>query len=158
RRLDPDGRDTTLGQALGRDQNLRRLRTKVLDAPKLARDAAPEIWPDAAEAQNAPHALLDVVAEAKRDPALSDLLPTRLHYFVKAQQGLHLCLRRGCPERARQAGRAAVFLSRKTDDETPEGQCPHCRRAGHTSRLVEIVSCRKCGYLYGALQDLGPRF
>jgi hypothetical protein len=160
RRLDPHAGSNSLGHLLCRDRSLHRLRTKVLDAPKLARDAACELWPEAekATAENALHALLDLAAEAKRDPALEDLLPTRLHYFVKAQQGLHLCLRRDCPERARQHGRPAVFLSRKTDDETPEGQCNYCHRAGHTSRLIELVSCRKCGYLYGALQDLGPRF
>jgi hypothetical protein len=160
RRLHQQRANDSLSQLLCRDRNLYRLRTQVLDAPKLARHAAHELWPDAPEAiaENGLHALLDLAAEAKREPGLEDLLPTRLHYFVKAQQGLHLCLRHDCPERDRQQGRPAVFLSRKTDEETPEGQCPHCRRAGHTSRLIEIVSCRKCGYLYGALQDLGPRF
>ena len=159
-RLDSQSANETFAQLLCRDRNLHRLRTEVLNAPKLARAAARELWPDAteADAENALHALLDLVAEAKREPGLEDLLPTRLHYFVKAQQGMHLCLRRDCPERGRRGGRPAIFLSRKTDDETPEGQCLHCHRAGHTSRLIEVVSCRKCGYLYGALQDLGPRF
>ncbi len=159
-RLDSRSANESFAQLLCRDRNLHRLRTEVLNAPKLSRAAARELWPDAteADAENALHALLDLVAEAKREPGLEDLLPTRLHYFVKAQQGMHLCLRRDCPERARRGGRPAIFLSRKTDDETPEGQCLHCHRAGHTSRLIEIVSCRKCGYLYGALQDCGSRF
>ena len=28
---------------------------------------------------------------------------------------------------------------------------------GANHNLIEVVSCRKCGYLFGALQDLGPR-
>lgn len=34
---------------------------------------------------------------------------------------------------------------------------PDCHKAGIKSKLVELVTCRKCGYLFGALQDLGPR-
>ncbi len=152
----------SLGALLGRDRNLHRLRKEILTDPRLAPKAAEDLWPDVAapEATAALYALLDIVAEAKREPGREDMLPTRLHYFVKAQQGIHLCMRRDCPERTRNNGLPAIFLSRKPegDDETPEGQCPYCRRAGYTSRLIEIVSCRKCGYLFGALQDLGPRF
>ena len=160
RRLCPRYANEPLGTLLERDRNLYRLRTEILTAPRLAPKAAEDLWPDAAGSEAALYALLDVVAEAKREPGREDMLPTRLHYFVKAQQGIHLCLRRDCPERGRNGGRPAIFLSRKpeNDDDTPEGQCPHCRRAAQTSRLVEIVSCRKCGYLFGALQDLGPRF
>src|SRR5262249_40923909 len=83
------------------------------------------------------------------------LLPTRLHYFFRAQGGLHICLHKQCP--GRRAGKPAFFVSRKSDPEIPEGDCPDCHRAGRKSKLVEVVTCRKCGYLYGALQDLGPR-
>jgi hypothetical protein len=41
--------------------------------------------------------------------------------------------------------------------DCPDGCCPDCHAADRRSLLVETVSCRKCGYLYGALQDLGPR-
>ena len=51
----------------------------------------------------------------------------------------------------------AFFVTRKGDASTPEGDCPTCYQAGWKSKLVEVVTCRKCGYLYGALQDLGPR-
>ncbi len=155
--LDPAHRGT-LGALLARDQNLHRLRAEILSAPRLAREAAEALWPGESEAEPALHALLEVAAVAKREPGQEDLLPTRLHYFTKAQQGVHLCLRTDCPERARRGGQAAVFLSRQSDEETPEGECPHCRRAGLRSRLIELVSCRKCGWLFGALQDLGPRF
>jgi superfamily II DNA/RNA helicase len=160
-RLVPARANEPLGQLLSRDRNLHRVRSEILTAPRLARDVAKALWGDVpeSEADAALHALLDLVAEAKREPGCEDMLPTRLHYFVKAQQGLHLCLRSDCPERARNGGRPAVFLSRKPDDdETPEGLCPHCSRAGFHSHLIEVVSCRKCGYLFGALQDLGPRF
>ena len=160
RRLSSAHASDSLGTLLCYDRLFHRLRSDILTVPRLAREAAQALWPDVppSQADAALHALLEIVAEAKREPGREDLLPTRLHYFVKAQQGLYLCLRRDCPERARNGGRPAIFLSRRTDDDTPEGQCPHCRRAGLTSRLVEIVSCRKCGYLFGALQDLGPRF
>lgn len=147
-----------LGTLLSRDQNLFRLRTRVLTEPRLAARAAEALWPGDPQSEPALHALFEIVAEAKREPGREDLLPTRLHYFVKAQQGLHVCLRVDCPERARRGGEPSIFPSRKNDEETPEGLCPHCRRGGFSSRLVELVSCRKCGYLYGALQDLGPRF
>jgi len=161
RHLSPEYANEPLGRFLSRDQNIHRLQCEVLTAPLLAPKAAESLWPNAPkeEADAALYSLLDLVAEAKREPGREDMLPTRLHYFVKAQQGLHLCLRVDCPERARNGGHPPVFLSRKPEDDgTPEGQCPHCRRAGNTSRLIEIVSCRKCGYLFGALQDLGPRF
>jgi hypothetical protein len=152
--------EKSLGDVLRQDRNLHRLRTEILTEPCLARSAASALWPSIAEteAEAGLYGLLDLVAEAKREPGCEDLLPTRLHYFVKAQQGLHLCLRRDCPERTRNGGRPAVFLSRKSEEETPLGYCPHCRRGGQASRLIEIVSCRKCGYVFGALQDLGPRF
>ena len=160
RELNANFTDEKLGDVLCRDRNLHRLRTEILTEPCLARSAASNLWPNLPEneAEAGLYGLLDLVAEAKRESGCEDLLPTRLHYFVKAQQGLHLCLRRDCPERIRNGGWAAVFLSRKPDEETPVGHCPHCRRAGLVSRLIEIVSCRKCGYVFGALQDLGPRF
>jgi hypothetical protein len=160
RRLSPAHANEPLGTLLGRDRNLHRLRSEILTDPVLAPKAAHDLWPNATEwdAKAALYALLDIVAEAKREPGREDMLPTRLHYFVKAQQGIHLCLRRDCPQRKRNAGRPAIFLSRKTNEETREGYCPYCRVAGCESKLIEIVSCRKCGYLFGALQDLGPRF
>lgn len=98
---------------------------------------------------------MEIVAAAKADQSHEDLLPTRLHYFVRAQDGLHLCLHKQCP--GRRNGKPAFFVSRKNDSETSEGNCPYCYKEGRISKLVEIVACRKCGYLYGALQDLGPR-
>lgn len=156
--LDPSRPHGSLGALLARDRNLHRLRAEVLTAPKLASDAAKALWPNVPQAEPALHALLEVAAVAKRERGQEDLLPTRLHYFTKAQQGLYLCLRTDCPERARRGGQAAAFLTRHVEHETPEGECPHCHRAGLHSRLVELVSCRKCGWLFGALQDLGPRF
>ncbi len=162
RLLSPEHAGEKLGTLLERDRHLHRLRSEILTDPVLAPKAAHDLWPNAtdADAKAALYALLDIVAEAKREPGREDMLPTRLHYFVKSQQGIHLCLRLDCPERRRNGGRPAIFLSRKPeiDDDTPEGQCPHCWRAGFISRFIEIVSCRKCGYLFGALQDLGPRF
>ena len=62
---------------------------------------------------------------------------------------------RSCP--GRQDGKPAFFISEKRSRTSPRGECPDCYDAGRKSQLVEVVSCRKCGYLFGALQDLGPR-
>jgi hypothetical protein len=145
-----------LGALLAHDQNLYRLRKEVLSTkPTLLKDAARLLWQEHRHAEEGIEALLEIVAAAKADRSHEDLLPTRLHYFVRAQDGLHICLHRTCP--GRRDGTPALFVSRKTDQSTPEGECPDCNRAGRKSLLVEVVTCRKCGYLFGALQDLGPR-
>ena len=51
--------------------------------------------------------------------------------------------------------RVVFFCSRRHENVT-EGFVPNCLKSQH-SQLVEVVTCRKCGYLFGALQDLGPR-
>jgi hypothetical protein len=145
----------TLAALLGRDENLYRLRKEILTQPSLLSDAAGKLWPSDPQAEDGLQALLEIVATAKRDEAHEDLLPTRLHYFVRAQDGLHVCLHQQCP--GRRDGKPAFFVSRKNDADIPQGICPACCQVGRLSKLVEIVTCRKCGYLYGALQDLGPR-
>ena len=145
-----------LGTLLTHDQNLYRLRKEVLSAkPTLLKNAAKLLWKEQQQAEEGIEALLEIVAAAKADQSHEDLLPTRLHYFVRAQDGLHVCLHKACP--GRHDGMPALFVSRKTDASIPEGECPDCNRAGRKSLLVEVVTCRKCGYLFGALQDLGPR-
>ncbi len=145
-----------LGTLLTHDQNLYRLRKDVLSTkPTLLKHAAKLLWPDQAQAEEGIEALLEIVAVAKADQTHEDLLPTRLHYFVRAQDGLHVCLHKSCP--GRRDGKPSFFVSRKNDLTIPEGECPECFAAGRKSRLVEVVSCRKCGYLFGAMQDLGPR-
>ena len=145
-----------LADFLSHDENLYLLRTKVLASkPKLLKAAAVELWGEVDDSEEGLQALLELVALAKADQAHEDLLPTRLHYFVKAQDGFFVCLNQKCPGRVE--GQPAYFQSRKASSEAPEGNCPFCFSAGVTSRLVELVTCRKCGYLYGALQDLGPK-
>lgn len=143
-----------LAQLLAHDDNLYRLRTTLTRATRLDY-AARTLWPQDPQAKEGLQALLEIVAVAKKDGSHEDLLPTRLHYFVRAQDGLHVCLHKQCPDR--HGGKATFFVSRKGEPDVPEGNCPACYRANRTSKLVEILSCRKCGYLYGALQDLGPR-
>lgn len=134
-----------------------RLRKKILAQPILLREAARQLWPNDPQAEDGLQALLEIVATAKQDEIHDDLLPTRLHYFVRALDGLHACLHRECPDRC--DGKPAFYISRKNDESTRtlEGLCPACDKGGQRSKLVEVVTCRKCGYLYGALQDLGPR-
>jgi len=144
-----------LATLLGHDENLYRLRKEILARPLLLSEAANKLWPSDSQAEDGLPALLEIAAAAKRDETHEDLLPTRLHYFVRAQDGLHVCLHQECP--GRRDGKPAFFVSRKNDDDTPEGICPACSQVGYRSKLVEVVTCRKCGYLYGALQDLGPR-
>src|ERR1043165_2702748 len=146
----------TLAQLLGRDENLYRLRKEILVKPTLLSEAARQLWPGDSRAEDGLQALLEIVAAAMQDEAHGDLLPTRLHYFGRAQAGLHVCLHQQCP--GRRDSKPAFFVSRKAENSTaPEGQCPLCWQARRSSQLVEVVTCRKCGYLYGALQDLGPR-
>jgi len=145
-----------LGTLLAHDQNLHRLRKEVLSAkPMLLKDAAKSLWTAESQAQEGIEALLEIAAVAKSDQSHEDLLPTRLHYFVRAQDGLHVCVHKACP--GRRDDKPAFFVSRKTAPGVPEGECPYCYDAGRRSQLIEVVSCRKCGYLFGALQDLGPR-
>ena len=157
------GEADDLAKALERDENLRRLRAEILTKPTLLTDAAEKLFPklEKEKASTSLQSMLELVANSGEEN--QNFLPTRLHYFVRAQAGLHLCLRSDCPGRS--ANDPAFFVSRQNlqtsrGEETsgcPEGHCPDCHESGQESLLVETVSCRKCGYLYGALQDLGPR-
>lgn len=143
-----------LADLLAHDDNLYRLRKTLTQATRLD-EAAKAIWPQDPQSKEGLQALLEIVAAGKKDGSHEDLLPTRLHYFVRAQGGLHVCLHNDCPDRC--DAEAAFFVSRKHGADVPEGDCPACHRADRVSKLLEVVSCRKCGYLFGALQDLGPR-
>ena len=145
----------TLADLLKHDENLHRLRKEILTKPLLLRETADKLWENNPQAEDGLQALLEIVAAAKRDNVNDDLLPTRLHYFVRVQDGLHVCLNLRCP--GRNDEKPAFFVSRKSSDETPEGLCPACYEKGNQSELIEVVTCRKCGYLFGALQDMGPR-
>lgn len=157
------GETDDLAEALARDENLRRLRAEILTKPTLLASAAEKLFPklEKEKASTSLQSMLELVANSREDN--QDFLPTRLHYFVRAQAGLHLCLRSDCP--GRDANGPAFFVSRQNGQtsrgkgtlDCPEGHCPDCHESGQESLLVETVSCRKCGYLYGALQDLGPR-
>lgn len=157
------GETDDLAEALARDENLHRLRAEILTKPTLLTDAAEKLFPklEKEKASTSLQSMLELVANSGEEN--QNFLPTRLHYFVRAQAGLHLCLRSDCP--GRDANSPAFFVSRQNrqtsrGEETsncPEGHCPDCYESGEESLLVETVSCRKCGYLYGALQDLGPR-
>jgi hypothetical protein len=150
---DPQGE---LSIVLARDGNLFRLRKDILSTkPTLLGDAARLLWPEHPQAVEGIEGLLEIAAVAKSDQSHEDLLPTRLHYFVRAQDGLHICVHSACP--GRHDGKPSFFVSRKANPNVPEGECPDCYEAGRKSQLIEVVSCRKCGYLFGALQDLGPR-
>jgi ATP-dependent helicase YprA (DUF1998 family) len=152
-----------LADVLAHDENLQRLRTEILTKPILLADAAEKLFPSTPKSSEALQALLELVAASGKEGELDQFLPTRLHYFVRAQAGLHVCLRNDCPGREK-AG-PAFFVSRQNEmtsrgervPDCPDGCCPDCHAVGRRSLLVETVSCRKCGYLYGALQDLGPR-
>lgn len=141
-------------ELLVHDKNLYRLRKEILTKPASLADASKSLWPNKGNAESGIQALFEIVAAANINQPYEDLLPTRLHYFVKAQDGLHVCLNERCPGRVE--GPPAYFVSRNNKG-VPEGECPDCHQECQRSQLVEVVTCRKCGYLYGALQDLGPR-
>jgi RAD3-like DEAD/DEAH box helicase len=155
----------SLGEWLAADENLHRLRTEILIKPTRLVDAVQRLFPDEEKESSitALQALLELVAAVSEEEQLDEFLPARLHYFLRAQAGLHVCLNPHCPGRTNQG--PAFFVSRKNErtskgqatDECPDGCCPDCHGVGRKSLLVEVVSCRKCGYLFGALQDLGPR-
>ncbi len=139
------------------DPNVFKLRSDVLRKPVKFDEAAKQVFgEEEPQREAALSALLALVATADAErPGHEALLPTRLHYFLRAQDGLHLCLRTDCPGRKDDV--PAVYPSRRSDDAAiPEGNCPSCHAAGRASKLVEVVTCRRCGWLYGALRDLGP--
>jgi ATP-dependent helicase YprA (DUF1998 family) len=153
----PDSQSSkTLREYFERDTNVHRLRAELLLQPVELRETASQLFGAATGYAEALSSLLTLVATADSEQAGQEaLLPTRLHYFVRAQDGLHVCLRTDCP--GRKDGAPAVFPSRKSDDpNVEEGFCPLCAGAGKRSKLVELVTCRRCGWLYGALRDLGP--
>ncbi len=153
-KLSPNQNAESLAELLRRDENLFKLRSEILVKPIKLDDAAERLWANKTNAVAGLQAFLEIIARAKADGANEDLLPTRLHYFVKAQDGLYICLHENCPARA--GGNAAYFVSRRHAN-VEEGFCPECWMKNQKSMLVEIMTCRKCGYLYGALQDLGPK-
>jgi hypothetical protein len=153
----PDGHNSkSLREYFERDTNVLRLRAELLRQPARLADTASQLFGSAAGHAEALSSLLTLIATAEsEEPGQEPLLPTRLHYFVRAQDGLHVCLRSDCPER--KSGSLAVFPSRQSDEpNVEEGFCPHCASIGQKSKLVELVTCRRCGWLYGALCDLGP--
>ncbi|MDQ3748611.1 MAG: hypothetical protein M3367_06320, partial [Acidobacteriota bacterium] len=152
--LSPNQNAESLAELLRRDENLFKLRNEILVKPIKLDDAAERLWASETNAAAGLQTFLEIIARAKADGANEDLLPTRLHYFVKAQDGLYICLHENCP--ARIDGKAAYFVSRRYAN-TEEGFCPECWLKNQKSMLVEVMTCRKCGYLYGAMQDLGPK-
>ena len=152
--LDADNQELTLGNLLLHDENLYRLRKEILTKPTLLLNAAECLWPQNHLAYEALQALLEIVGRVKTEGSLEDLLPSRLHYFVKAEDGLYICLHKECS--GRHDNNPGIFVSRRNEG-APDGYCPNCHAAGRKSLLIEIMACRKCGYLFGALQDLGPR-
>ena len=163
--FDSGAKASSLREWLAADENLYRLRTEILIKPTRLNDAVQRLFPNEEKESSitALQALLEIVAATSDEEQLDEFLPSRLHYFLRAQAGLHVCLHPQCPGRENQG--PAFFVSRKNEqtskrqpiDECPDGCCPDCHAAGRKSLLVEVVSCRKCGYLFGALQDLGPR-
>jgi ATP-dependent helicase YprA (DUF1998 family) len=153
----PNGQSSkTLREYFERDTSVLRLRAELLLQPAELRKTASQLFGTASGYAEALSSVLTLVATADSEQGAQEaLLPTRLHYFVRAQDGLHVCLRTDCP--GRKNGAPAVFPSRKSDNPTvEEGFCPLCASAGKQSKLVELVTCRRCGWLYGALRDLGP--
>jgi Domain of unknown function (DUF1998)/Helicase conserved C-terminal domain len=144
----------SFAEMLRYDENLYKLRKDILTKPIKLSEAAEQLWQNEPLALDGLEALLEIIALAKTTGSNDDLLPTRLHYFVKSQDGLYICLHQNCP--ARVEGKPAYFVSRQ-HEETEEGYCPDCWKQDQESLLVEVMTCRKCGYLYGALQDLGPK-
>jgi ATP-dependent helicase YprA (DUF1998 family) len=146
---DADG----LAEVLARDANVYDLRQRYLSGPRLLADAAADLWPDRADGPAGLTALLGLVAWEGRGRDLP-LLPARQHYFLRSMEGLFVCLRLDCPARS---GEAPAWFVVRSHGGVADGECPACSITGHQSQLVETVGCRTCGYLFGALQDRGPK-
>lgn len=142
-----------LSEVLARDANVYDLRRRDLLEPRLLADAAADLWPGRADGAAGLTALLGLVAWEGRDRDLP-LLPARQHYFVRSMEGLFVCLRLDCPGRA---GDAPAWFVSRIHEGVADGGCPACSSIEHRSQLVETVGCRTCGYLFGALQDRGPK-
>ena len=143
----------SLSEVLARDANVHALRALHLTGPRLLAEAAGDLWPGNPAGPAGLTALLGLVAWEGRARDLP-LLPARQHYFVRSMEGLFVCLRTDCPDRS---GDEPAWFVTRIHDFVVDGECPSCAHVGHPSRLVEVVGCRTCGYLYGALQDRGPR-
>jgi len=149
--LSPDA--AGLSDVLLRDANVYDLRRQHLLAPRHRDAAAADVWPGHPDGGAGLTALLGLVAWEGRERDLP-LLPARQHYFVKSMEGLFVCLRTDCPGRL---GDDPAWFVTRTHEFVEDGDCPACAEVGRPSRLVETVGCRTCGYLYGALQDRGPK-
>lgn len=114
-----DSPATARAPFLSHDENLHRLRKEILTKPTLLSKAAKSLWPNDPQAEDGLQSLLEIISTLKADEVHEDLLPTRLHYFVRAQDGLHVCLHKQCPDRRN--GKPAFFVSRKINSDTPEG-------------------------------------
>ena len=142
-----------LSDVLLRDANVYDLRRQHLLAPRHRDAAAADVWPGHPDGGAGLTALLGLVAWEGRERDLP-LLPARQHYFVKSMEGLFVCLRTDCPGRL---GDDPAWFVTRTHGFVEDGDCPACAEVGRQSQLVETVGCRTCGYLYGALQDRGPK-
>ncbi|QBD80732.1 DEAD/DEAH box helicase [Ktedonosporobacter rubrisoli] len=114
------------------DQRIHHLHELVSQEPLLLEEAVEAIFPHESAASEKLIALVNLAVRARPEPDSLSLLPARYHAFVRALEGVFVCLNR--VGHADQEPR--LFLNRH---ET----CPECQ---HT--IVELATCMRCGAAY----------
>jgi DEAD/DEAH box helicase domain-containing protein len=94
-----------------------------------------ELWEEGSDfARQATILLLRLTAVAREVPADPPLIPHRLHFLVKAPEGLSLCLNQEC------SGPHEVRIGDLGCLQPPRDRCVHCR-----SVTLPVHRCESCG-------------
>jgi len=125
-----------LKRSLEQVRIIRQLMELVYDAELLSiQELAVRLWNDDGDAeQEATTLLLRLAAAARLTPNESPLVPHRLHFLVRAAQGISACLNPACsgPSRLRAGGVGCI--------QAPSDRCVFC-----SSVALPVHRCTACG-------------
>ena len=141
-----DGEDAVayLGRLLGEEATVIRVQERLTQGALSVRELADEVFlGETATSDLIKLVDLAVAARTRADDA--SLIPARYHFWVGSLEGGYLCLHPQHPE-----GHGRLQLGRHE-------HCPHCKREGRRSHMVEIGVCRSCGaeYAVGRIRGTG---
>jgi len=116
---------------------VRRLMELVYQNDLLSIDGlAAKLWNETTRATGeATILLLRLTAAARLSPTESPLIPHRLHFLVRAPQGLSACLDAQCPGPAQLRAEGIGCL------QTPRDRCAYCNAI-----TLPVHRCKACGY------------
>lgn|GEM_PF-799747 len=143
-----DADSSVLTDRVRADGAFHRLRTELTSGPRAFKDLPDLIWPGSGATEEDVDAVFAVTSRLTYEGR--PLLPLRLHYFLRAREGLFACLNPDCSGRT-EGGIARVVSASRGYGKSLE--CELCGDAGTVSRLVEVAGCARCGYLYGVVRD-----